>query len=533
MIITYKYLSGPPQQFETQAESILIGRLWRDQKVDLNLSPDNTASRRHARLSLEQGVYWLEDLGSTGGTWVNGQKIAAKTRLSPDDTITLGQTTLQVMTEPPPMAPSADNLSGMLTSSVSATDSPSAQLLAAASLKIVKRRLTAFYDLGEALSTLETVEALLQTVVQYLCQAIPRAQRSALLLSDERGLTLKAYAPEKLKPAVSYNLARRAVEKREAFTWRLNKTESHPVSPFESVLLHGTQCAMYAPLVWKGEVLGVIFVDNFETVAAFEEDDLRLLMAMASQAAMYVKNNALQQALRYQEVVRSNLLRQFSPPVAERLEQMLLDSSQWRLGGQRADPVTILVSDVRGFTTLSAQMDPGDVVELLNELFTVCIPLIFKYNGTVDKYVGDSILAVFGSPEPDAHQWENAVRAALEMQQAIRAHSELWQSRNLPVFKVGIGLHTGAVLHGFIGAPEQMEFTVIGDTVNRTTRYCTGADGGEVVISPEVYRRVAEAVDVTAKIIRTKHPESEPDMPAYVVKAWKANDTSPLPAVGA
>lgn len=530
MIVTYAYLSGRPQQFETQAESILIGRLWRSQTVDLDLSPDNTVSRRHARLSREDNEYWLEDLGSTGGTWVNGQKIAAKTRLSPDDEITVGQTWLQVVVESSPPETEADILEGLLTSSVSATDSPATMLLAAASLEIVNRRLTTFYDLGEALSTLETVEALLQTVVQYLRRAIPRAQRSALLLRDEQGLRLKVHSPEQLKPAVSYNLARRAVEKQEAFTWRLSQTEETS-KPFESVLLHGTKCAMYAPLIWKGEVLGVVFVDNFEMTGAFAEDDLRLLMAMASQAAMFVKNHTLQQDLRRQEVIRSNLLRQFSPQVADRLEQMLLESDYWHLGGQRTDPVTILVSDVRGFTSLSARMDPDDVVEMLNELFAVCIPIIFKYDGTVDKYVGDSILAVFGSPEPDKRQWENAVRASLEMQQAIRVQQEVWQKRKLPVYRIGIGIHTGAVLHGFIGAPERMEFTVIGDAVNRATRFCDGAEGGEVIISPEVFARVANSVEAIPKIIRTKHPESEPDMAAYIVKAWNAIDTSPLPAV--
>ena len=114
-----------------------------------------------------------------------------------------------------------------------------------------------------------------------------------------------------------------------------------------------------------------------------------------------------------------------------------------RLGGERADPVTILTSDVRGFTALSAEMDPHDVVQMLNELFGVCIPIIFKYNGTVDKFVGDAILAVFGSPEPDDYQWANAVKAAMEMQKAIERLGEERRERGLAVCQVGIGIHTG------------------------------------------------------------------------------------------
>ncbi len=530
MHISYTYLAGPPQHFEAESDSIIVGRLWRGQPVDLDLTPDNTVSRRHARLTHENGIYWVEDLGSTGGTWVNGQRITAKIQLAPEDQITVGQTTLEMIMEPAPLISGESTLEGVLTSSVSAVDSPSALILAAASLEIIKRRLTAFYELGAALGTMDTVEALSKTIVQHLRQAIPRAQRAALLLQDERGLLPKAYVPEKVKPSISLNLARQAIEKQQAFTWRLPIAEETG-RPFDSVILHGTQCAMYAPLIWKGEVLGVVFVDTTNVGSTFDDDDLRMLMAMASQAAMFVKNYALQQDLRRQEVVRSNLLRQFSPQVAERLERMLKEPGDWQLGGKQAEPVTILVSDVRGFTSLSAGMEPGDVVELLNELFSVCIPIIFKYNGTVDKYVGDSILAVFGSPEPDERQWEHALRAALDMQQAIGAQKEKWQSRNLPVCQVGIGIHTGAILHGFIGVAERMEYTVIGDTVNRAVRYCDGAGREEVVISPAVYERVADLVEAEPKTIRTKHPESEPDMAAYVVKAMRFKPTAPLPAL--
>src|SRR5512138_2270286 len=97
MIVNYSYQSNAPHRFETESDSIIIGRLWRGQVVDLDLTPDHTVSRRHARLSLEDGVYWLEDLGSTGGSWVNGQKITAKTRIGPTDKVTLGQTVLHVL----------------------------------------------------------------------------------------------------------------------------------------------------------------------------------------------------------------------------------------------------------------------------------------------------------------------------------------------------------------------------------------------------------------------------------------------------
>jgi adenylate cyclase len=169
-------------------------------------------------------------------------------------------------------------------------------------------------------------------------------------------------------------------------------------------------------------------------------------------------------------------------------------------------------------------MEPDEVVRALNEMFDAFVPIISEFGGIVDKYVGDSVLAVFGSPEHDPNQWENAVKVALEMQQAMHMLGEGRKIRRLPVFTVGIGIHSGEVIHGFIGSSERIEFTVIGDTVNRAARYCDGAGQGEVLISKAVYERVYHKVNVQSKAIRTKHPDMEPDLEAYVVKGLKGDE---------
>ncbi|MBN1220368.1 MAG: FHA domain-containing protein [Anaerolineae bacterium] len=531
IIIEYSYLSIK-KKFNSDKDVIIIGRPAEGREVDLDLTPDTTVSRRHGRLTFADGAYWLEDLGSRSGTWVNDQKATSKTRLVLGDRITMGQTTLIVqrvdnrlsemddvrVTQP------VDVKEGVLTSTVRATELPSNLLLTEEpdiSTESIRRRLAAFYELGTILSTVETVEPLLKIVVEHLCSAIPGAQRAALLLLSDGELMLKARVPEKARPSVSLNLAQRAIEEQEAFTWRRDE-ENQSSQLTDSIIGHGTQCAMYVPLIWQEEVLGIVYVDNFITGDAFKVDDLRLLTAMANQAAMFVKNHALQEELRHQEVIRSNLLRQFSPQVAGHLENLMKERGDLGLGGERVEPVTILASDVRGFTALSAEMDPKDVMEMLNQLFGACLPIIFQYNGTVDKYIGDGLLAVFGSPNPDpeGQQWENAVQAALDMQHAVYRLGRQWRGLGLPVYQIGIGIHTGAVLQGFIGSREQMEYTVIGDTVNRASRYCDGAGKGEVVISSAVYKHVAGFVDVAPKIIKSRHPDTEPDLEAYVVKGF-------------
>ncbi len=179
----------------------------------------------------------------------------------------------------------------------------------------------------------------------------------------------------------------------------------------------------------------------------------------------------------------------------------------------------ILESRLRPF---SSQMEVAfnyGKVQMLNDMFHDLTPIVLKFEGTVDKYIGDAILAVFGCPEPDEQQWEHAVRAALEMQAAVkRLGTGRWKGR--PAFRIGIGIHTGPVIHGFIGAAERMEYTVIGDTINGASRYCDAAASEEILISPSTFAHLHHCVevDLPPRMIDTKH---EGKMKAYLVRGRK------------
>jgi len=155
---------------------------------------------------------------------------------------------------------------------------------------------------------------------------------------------------------------------------------------------------------------------------------------------------------------------------------------------------------------------------MLNDYFSGLVETIFQHDGTIDKFMGDAILAVFGSPEADPNQHEKAVRAALAMQASIRAANERRTARGLPTCDIGIGIHSGEVLHGFIGTADRLEFTVIGESVNRASRYCSGAGKGEIVISSEVFEHVFRLVQAEKTSIATKH---EGDLVAYRVRQLK------------
>jgi adenylate cyclase len=206
------------------------------------------------------------------------------------------------------------------------------------------------------------------------------------------------------------------------------------------------------------------------------------------------------------------LLMSFSPNLRTRVLEMARQG-RLRPGGQRSE-VTILSADIRGFTLATAEMEADDVAEMLNVYLAALSEAIVNHQGTIDKYIGDAVLAVFGSPDPDIEQHVKAVKAAHEMQLAMRRVNEKRRANNQLACEIGIGIHCGEVFHGLIGATERIEFTVIGDAVNRSFRYCAAATAGDVIISPELYKRVWQIVEADRVTITTKH---EGDLVAYRV----------------
>lgn len=512
MRLVYSHASYGTKTYVPTTLEVVLGR----QKADLDLTPDLQVSQKHARVAFEEGEWWIQDLGSRNGTSVNGVDITAKTKLRPSDEILIGETTLKIQIEPEEtVLPKGVRAATLILSdhtSAGAVAKPATPQLEAA-----RRRLSAFYELGASLKSIEGLESLLTKLLEQLIRAVPTAQRGALLLRDNDGhLLLKAHIPEG-QPSASFSLAEQAMQRKEAFIW---KKESEQSKVPRSIVRSETRCAIYAPLVCRDEVLGVVYVDSCIDTKAFDDDDLYLLMSLAYQAAMLVKFHSLHKALREEADMRNSMLRWFSPKIAKKL----MARGNILLGGERVQ-ATVLCSDIRGFTAQTRNLEPHQVVEALNETFEILIPIIFKYDGTVDKYVGDSILAVFGTPEADPDQWEHAVRAAIAMQEAMKGLSRTWRNPRREPFEIGIGIHTGEILHGIIGSHDRQEFTIIGDAVNRAARYCDGAGRGEVLISKEVYERVFRLVDVTAKTVQTKHPTTEGNLQGYLVKALKS-DTS-------
>jgi len=192
-----------------------------------------------------------------------------------------------------------------------------------------------------------------------------------------------------------------------------------------------------------------------------------------------------------------SMLSRYLPPWT--VKEMLKNPAAARLGGRRAD-LTVLFSDIRGFTTLSEQLTPEQVVGLLNEYLTLMTEIIFRHGGTVDKFEGDAILAFFGAPQAHDDDPDRAVQAALEMRDRLGELEDRWRELAGTSLSIGIALHTGQAVVGNIGSLRKMDYTVIGDAVNLASRLqdLTKEYGVSVLISGATQARVKHMCRVRA-----------------------------------
>lgn len=514
--------------WETSENEVIFGRSEEKLPIILDLTPDHRVSRMHGRIWEQDGFYWVEDLNSSRGTKINGVEIKGdgKHQLHPGDAIVAGQTTLLVeacdaevpvrqttyLKQGTFLLPeqSPDKSTVFVAKDIDATAIEPVGPLDC-SRDSTAQRLKMVCDLPFQFATKNTLETLLPAIIDQLVEVLPTGESWALVLREPETdvLLLKAYHFVQ-HTYLSETLLRRAMAECKAFLWK----KSADVDMNGSVAHSGIEVGMYAPLIWQGEALGAICAGTRNAETVFSDDDIKLLVVVGQYAAMAVATHRLQERLRKESVVKANLLRQFSPKVARHL---LTHRGSLRLGGRRSE-VCILNSDIRGFAKLAQEMDADEVVELLNGYLQVLVPVIFAHNGTVDKFMGDGILAIFGSPEPDPNHHENAVRAAVEMQAAISEVNKARALRGAPYRNFGIGLHCGEVVHGFLGTADRMEFTVVGEAVNRAARYCSGAAESEILVSPEMHERVWRFTESDKVTIMTKH---EGNLPAYRVRSLR------------
>ena len=528
MLITCLYRDSQ-KVWETYETEVVFGRSEEKLPIILDLSPDQRVSRMHGRIWQEQGLYWIEDLNSSRGTQLNGVEIKGrgKQQLNPGDTVQAGQTILRL--EPGDSGHFASHTNYLEQGTFLLPEKQHAESGVAIAKDVdataldplplycngdtAARRLKMVCDLPFHFATKAGLKTLLPAIVDQLVDVIPNGESWALVLRDPEtdALLLKAYHYVQ-KIHLSETLFRRAMTERKAFLWK----KGADIDVSGSIAQSGIEMGLYAPLLWQGEALGAICAATRNAQATFSDDDVKLLVVVSQYAAMAVATHRLQEKLQRESAAKANLLRQFSPKVAS---QLLVRHGRLRLVGRRSE-VSILNADIRGFTELAREMEPDDVIAMINDYLNVLVPVIFAHHGTVGKSPGDGILAIFGSPEPDTKHHENAVLAAAAMQLAAAKLSDDRQHRGVPQRSFGVGIHCGEVVHGFVGISDRTEFTVIGDAVNSAARYSSAAAAGQILISPEVHEHVWRVVEAEQVRVATKH---EGDLVAYRINRVKEN----------
>ena len=182
----------------------------------------------------------------------------------------------------------------------------------------------------------------------------------------------------------------------------------------------------------------------------------------------------------------------------EVMNTLLEDPSALELGGEKRT-VTIMMTDLRGFTALSERLKPEQVVQMLNSYFEVMVEVILQYNGTINEIIGDALLVIFGAPQEMSDRAQRAVACAIEMQNAMGKVNENNRARGLPELEMGVGLNETEVIVGNIGSSKRSKYAVVGSGVNMTSRIESYSVGGQILISESVRQEVGEILRIDAQ----------------------------------
>lgn len=516
---------------------------------------DRIVSKEHATLlELADGRFKLTDCGSLNGTYINGERVAEKVLHSGDE-ITMGTTTFVYSddyeepksvapsweedvrdTRPKqklarrfhegrvqahlssPQAPSAAPLRNVtlmpgqvqseIRKSVDANDDflPASDITNEADLRADYEKLRAAHEIGRKIALHTDLDQLLEKIVDETFRLI-RAERSVVLLYDrEKDELLPQFVRHERDEEIRLSTSiLDDVKRNKRAVLSSDASMDARFKASKSVIMQGIRSTMCVPMVADSELIGVIHMDSTVARGAFTEKDLQVLTGIATQAAAMVQNQRLAKKIETEAAMRAQFERLVSPNL---VDEIISGAIEVRQGGEELE-VTMLFADIRGFTSMSETRTPKEIVATLNSYFEAMVEVLFAHGGTLDKYVGDEIIGLFGAPvaQPDAPQ--RAVECAVAMMARLETLNYVRQRQGQPAIEIGIGLNTGKVLAGAIGSPQTLQYTVIGDAVNTAARLCSSAAPGEIIISTST-QKATRGIQMEARpAIRVKGKAEE------------------------
>ncbi|MGB6867898.1 MAG: adenylate/guanylate cyclase domain-containing protein [Candidatus Aminicenantaceae bacterium] len=554
--ITFR--DGKTKDFPLDKNEIIIGRNENNEIV----LPDAIASRNHAKITKEKKGYIIKDLGSHNGTKVNGQLIN-EALLDHKDKIQIGQSKLIFLTKEEASIMQSDTfvlVSGseqekwqqqtIRISPQKSCLSDSEELLATIvpgkmqkkfsgplptfmkketveahadvlTLERMNKVLFVLYEVSRQLNSSLDFDGLMNKIMDLLFMVINADYGSLVLLDQNEGNELIPVVmksrDDKPKVKGELKISRTIIDKvvkDKVALLTSDAMEDSRLAAAASIVSKGIRSAMCIPLWDKDEVIGAIQLNSTRLDNLFTMDDLELLKTIGCQMAMIIGQARLNQQIREEEHMRERLERFHSPQVIE----MLIKGShkdQDDLMDAKELTTTILFTDMVKFTTLSETMHPREINALLNQHFSRMTDIVFDHNGTLDKYLGDGIMAVFGAPMEKKDDAKRAVQTALEIRKDFSDMME--NSSSETKFEIRMGINTGRVVAGNIGSPRRLDYTVIGDPVNTASRLESIAKPNQILIGEETYKQIKGKKFNINKIGPTKLKGKKEEIMVYEV----------------
>ena len=497
---------------------------------------DREVSRKHSQIDRQGDGWILRDLGSSNGTFLNGKRILEPTRLEEGDEVMIGASKLLFRVAP--AAAEAKNAEivrsleggGELAGVVARVDAkasfaPVEQVHDTNQLKRDYERLRIGHEFSRYVRLERDLNELLARILQIAFDLIP-CDNGVILLRDSQSHELVIQAMRQRKPGqgkvlVSDTLLSQVQATREGVLTS-DAIADERFQGSQSIIGLGVRSAMAVPLLGSSgdEVKGIMFLDTRERIAAFTSKDLEVLSAIAAQASVALENSEYARALEHEATQRAQLSRFLSPALVDQAARGNIELSK---GGALTE-LTILFSDIRGFTSMSEKMPAQDVVKMMNDYFEEMVDILFEHHGILDKFIGDAIMGLWGAPLKRPDDATQAVRAAVKMQKKAQQFSADLVRQGKPPLRVGIGIHTGHVVVGNIGSSKALSYTAIGDGVNLASRLCGVAREDMIVISEECAQRAGKENFVLEALPPAKVKNRE--QPVEIYRVIAANEVS-------
>ena len=508
--------TGSGQQEILLSDITTIGR----QPTNTLQIVDRLVSKEHAVIARRPGstVFLLSDLDSRNGTYCNDQLVESTVSLRHGDAVRIGSTTWRFDSadgeaSPPDTLQEQAGYEESASASIHATmQIDLAHDFARADLVLDDRMLRADYEklrlaytLSGDLHAARDIDALLDRLLQRIFEWLP-VDRGVVMFVNEKEEGDPAdrliQAAVRVRPGAAWtgedqdikvprSILKQVLGRREAVL----STDARLDARFgnaQSVVLQGIRSSMTVPLLTNDRTLGVLHVDSLISSGLFAEKDLAILAAVSRQASISIDNVLLQRRVLEEAALRSSLSRMLSPNLVERIVSGDLAIEK----GGALKRVTVLFADIRGFTSLTERLPPTEMVAMMNDYFERVSNIIFAHDGTLDKYIGDAVMALFGAPLGTDEDELQAVRAGFEMQEAVREFNRERAMADQEQIGIGIGIATAQVIAGYVGSSQTMSYTVFGRGVNLAARLCSAAEAGEVLLSPTTAGHVRNFVDV-------------------------------------